>query len=156
MKVKKLRLNRRTGENRHCLTCNNSFYAPGWLIKDGGGKYCSHYCYGESKKGCIPWNKGVKGVIKPNSGTFTPVNNSPSKQLEVSLYKSIHYFAGRLWGKEKQCEICGTVERKRYHWANLNGKYKLSRNEWKRVCVPCHHKLDKDSYVRGSFLSTTN
>ena len=33
-------------------------------------KYCSHTCYGISKKGKPTWNTGTKGIMKNNSGSF--------------------------------------------------------------------------------------
>ena len=36
----------------------------------------------EFKKGIIPWNKGLKGVCKPNSGSFKKGHNRYAKQLQ--------------------------------------------------------------------------
>ena len=35
---------------RNCLTCGKEFRTFPWLIKTGGGKYCSRKCYWESRK----------------------------------------------------------------------------------------------------------
>lgn len=58
----------RTGQNRLCAVCNESFYVPGW---NKTRKYCSRTCLmkgyqGVSRspgtqfaKGQRPWNKGI-------------------------------------------------------------------------------------------------
>ena len=32
--------------------------------------------------------------------------------------------------------------KKMYHWANISKSYKRNRNDWLRLCVPCHMKYD--------------
>ena len=41
---------------KKCLYCRKEFTNYPYLLKKQ--KYCSHSCYGKSKKGQIPWNKG--------------------------------------------------------------------------------------------------
>ena len=54
---------KRTGESRNCLKCNNEFYASGWQIKKGIGRYCSRIC----SKGC-----GIRLAIEASRGLPKP------------------------------------------------------------------------------------
>jgi hypothetical protein len=58
-------------------------------------------------------------------------------------YRALHYWVERRLGKPQCCDLCGTIERKKYHWANKSGKYKRDINDWIRVCVKCHKNYDK-------------
>jgi len=66
---------------RKCLTCSKEFQTYPYQLKKGFGKYCSRKCSSknnltkikkgerlspktEFKKGSIPWNKGLKGVMR--------------------------------------------------------------------------------------------
>lgn len=58
---------------KECLQCKNKFntyHSEKNLIKYKRGKFCSKNCYHHSMKGKTPWNKGTKGIIKPNKGSF--------------------------------------------------------------------------------------
>lgn len=67
------------------------------------------------------------------------------------------YFAKHIWvnshfTKPRLCEMCG-LEKKTMHWANISGKCKRIRSDWKRLCVSCHRKYDYGRgaiHVRGS------
>lgn len=50
-------------------------------------KYCSSRCYGDSKLGVSTWNKGTKGVMKPNSGSF-----KYGKNHRLWTGKNTHYY----------------------------------------------------------------
>lgn len=57
-------------------------------------------------------------------------------------YMALHARLSRRRGKPKYCENCDLKDpRKRYEWANLNGKF-ADINDYKRMCVPCHRKFD--------------
>lgn len=58
---------------------------------------------------------------------------------------AIHNWVRRHWGTPKKCEWCGDDSERVYHWANLNKDYNRIREEWARLCVPCHVKFDKGS-----------
>ena len=60
-------------------------------------------------------------------------------------YRGLHKWIEKNFGKPTTCENCGKtgLTGKRIHWANKNGKYKRIRKDWIRLCVSCHHILDK-------------
>jgi len=107
---------------------------------------------GRFKKGNTPWNKGLKGSVKPNSGTITKGmyanERHPQWKGNNASYQAIHQWMSRHFGKPSRCEMCGTMEAKKFEWANLDGKYTRNRDDWMRLCSKCHHKLD-DISARG-------
>ncbi|MBW2106350.1 MAG: hypothetical protein JRI26_10090 [Deltaproteobacteria bacterium] len=70
----------KTGKDITCLTCGKVFYASGWQLKRGEGKFCSLGCrrhtdetkkkISENRKGTSSWNKGTKGMTKANKTSF--------------------------------------------------------------------------------------
>jgi hypothetical protein len=67
---------KKTGENRFCETCGREFYAPGWTIKRGFGKFCNFMCnINLFKAGEPSKNKGVKNPGWTNSGSFKKGEN---------------------------------------------------------------------------------
>lgn len=63
-------------------------------------------------------------------------------KVNTNEYRKIHYWAETRLGKPMKCHKCGNIDRKRYHWANISGKYKKEITDWIRVCVKCHCKMD--------------
>ena len=70
---------------------------------------------GEKAKGRTAWNKGTKGIMKPNSGSFTSEKMSgekhPSWKGGVSRFPYAHTFTKKLKSKVKQrdnftCILC--------------------------------------------------
>lgn len=62
---------------------------------------------------------------------------------EDASYASKHEWAGRQWGKPSRCEHCAAEDRKSYDWANISGEYRREREDWLRLCRPCHQKFDR-------------
>ena len=89
-----------------CLTCRNEFN-PKPQTK---GKFCSYVCYWENKKGSIPWNKDTKGIMKPNSGSFTSEKmqgkNNPN-------YGKHTYFFGKHLSDEHRKKIQEKLQNKK-------------------------------------------
>jgi len=56
---------------------------------------------------------------------------------------SIHLWVCRYRGRPKKCEICSTTTAKKFEWANVSGNYERNLFDYKRLCVPCHRKFDK-------------
>lgn len=57
-------------------------------------------------------------------------------------YQAFHRRLDSLFGKPRQCEVCGTSEESRtYEWANLTGYYE-DINDYKRMCRHCHRQYD--------------
>lgn len=59
-------------------------------------------------------------------------------------YWAIHKWLLRTFGRADQCEKCGENDPdKRYEWANVSGLYKRLREDFMKMCVPCHREHDK-------------
>ena len=63
---------------------------------------------------------------------------NPSWKGDNVGYVGLHSWIRRHYGTREQCDKCGTTKKRMYHWANISGSYKRDRDDWIRVCVPCH------------------
>lgn len=130
---------KKTGTLEICAGCNKNYYLPLWR-KARGAKYCSYKCYWENKND-TPWNKGTKGLIKKNDGSFS--NTKHKWSGDIKEYKNLHYWIGKTLGKPRVCSICGDIkEGKAMHWANKSGNYKTDPSDWIRLCAKCHYIFD--------------
>lgn len=68
-------------------------------------------------------------------------NNGRWKGKDAS-YAAIHIWMKNTYGKPQKCEHCNTTEDRMYHWANISGTYQRDREDWLRLCVPCHKRND--------------
>jgi len=50
-----------------CIVCGKEFRLAG---RRKGAKFCDAKCYWENMKGKKTWNKGTKGIMKPNKTSF--------------------------------------------------------------------------------------
>lgn len=57
-------------------------------------------------------------------------------------YITQHQWIQRNYGKASKCEDCSTTKAKRYHWANISGRYLRKISDYKQLCVSCHLKFD--------------
>ena len=70
-------------------------------------------------------NRGIKsGSWKGNNAT----------------YRSVHCWVVNNWGKDGECESCGSKEY--LDWHNIDCKYSRERKDWMRLCRKCHMTLD--------------
>lgn len=66
----------------------------------------------------------------------------------MSEYDNIHYRMRAKYGKPTVCDFCGVDDKAMYHWARKHdAPTDASRDNWYRLCVPCHH--DYDDVYRG-------
>lgn len=86
----------------------------------------------------------MRGVYPHNRG-----DKSSAWKGDKASYFAKHLRAKTKWGQPMQCEECGEVfdSNNKIHWANISGKFKEERSDWRRLCVPCHRKFD---YSRGA------
>lgn len=61
---------------------------------------------------------------------------------EKVKYRGLHMWVQKNFGTPQFCELCGTKEPRKYHWAMKEPGYSRARKDWMRVCVPCHKKYD--------------
>lgn len=116
----------------------------------------------------VAWNKGKtwKTMFSPERLELMLKERASRKGKNNPLWKgenakkgTIHDWIVRHYGKPNLCEICGTTEKKMYHWANKNHTYKRIRKDWLRLCVSCHTKYDGNYKKRkrnekGQFTGT--
>lgn len=62
--------------------------------------------------------------------------------LDQREYRQIHYWIAKTAGKASYCSNDKTHISKRYHWANISGKYTRDINDYKPLCPSCHGKMD--------------
>ena len=62
---------------------------------------------------------------------------------DKAKYMALHNFARRHFGNVQFCEMCKTTKNRMYHWAVRNQtKGSHNKEDWIRLCVPCHAKHD--------------
>lgn len=62
---------------------------------------------------------------------------------EKPSYHAIHIWVKNHKGKPKRCEHCSTTEKRIYHWANIDHKYRRNIEDYLSLCPKCHKKFDK-------------
>jgi hypothetical protein len=111
--------------------------------------------------GFVPWNKGTKGIMKPNSGSFKKGEHrsiktefkeggKPRWKGEKAGYVSKHEWIYTNKGSPDTCEHCekkGLAGHK-IHWANKDHKYSRNLEDYLRLCAKCHINFDKQSGLR--------
>ena len=138
---------------------------------------CSRLCGSLARKGKPAWNKGKKGQIPWNKGKTGIYSDQTRRKMGAKLkgrrrsistefkkgehigpdhrlwkgnhadYTSIHSWVSRWKGRPKLCEHCGSTEKKRYEWANINSKYNRNLNDYIRLCKSCHTKFDTNKKI---------
>ena len=73
----------------------------------------------------------------------TPENDSnPIWKGDRASYQAKHMWIYRRKGKALKCIACEILGKKRYHWANVSGKYKRDVNDYIELCPSCHYYYD--------------
>lgn len=106
------------------------------------------------------WNKGTKGVVKPNSGSFksgehrstdTEFKKGENKGSNNVMWKGdkVKYAGVHMWmvanyGNPSTCDFCrrDNLWGRSIDWANIDGKYTRTRETWLRLCKSCHKSYD--------------
>lgn len=78
-----------------------------------------------------------------------PVSPATREKLRKAIEKpweSKGYGAKHAWVRERfedpgACEDCGATSR--LEWASINHTYTQRREDWRRLCVRCHHRMDR-------------
>ena len=132
---------------------NQTSFKKGHEFIKGGEK-------GWFKKGFVPWNKDLKGVMKRNKTSFKKGQVAWNKGLkgygegekhplwkgEKAGYLSKHSWMSRKFGKPDTCKLCkkSGLKGRQIHWANKSGKYFRDISDWIRLCASCHKKYDNE------------
>ena len=97
--------------------------------------------FNTSQKVVCTWFKklNIKSRI-PYKRNQLKENNHSWKGANAT-YSALHIRVEKERGKPHYCSVCGTMERKRYEWANLTGNYN-DVMDYARMCIPCHRKYD--------------
>lgn len=156
---------------KNCRVCGNQFSKPSkiavyiWNKRES----CSKICGATHKNLSGSYNPLAKSCENPSCRQLftknkkdTHVYFSTQRYCSISCskmgkntgkdnpnwkgdnveYSGVHIWMRKIFGKPNYCEHCGTKKRRMYHWANKSGEHKRDRNDWLRLCVPCHKKFD--------------
>jgi hypothetical protein len=128
-----------TEKFKFCLECGDKFYNVFNYYKNG--KICG---YGKSRWDKMKFcSKKCSGIYDGKRRTGMDETKHPRWKGENVGYDGMHDWVTKHLGQPIGCEVCGIndLERK-YHWANVSGKYLRNKSDFKRMCVPCHSKYD--------------
>lgn len=142
-----------SGSHFICKTCNKPFYVQPCRSKLGMVKYCSMRCYIKRGEKNPFWGKTHKQksinkmLANPNRSSFKEGKDNPAWKEKLTSYTGVHNYVINTFGKPDTCESCnkGGLSGHKIHWANVSGKYLKDRADWKRLCVPCHKRFDKQN-----------
>jgi hypothetical protein len=110
-------------------------------------------------------NKYENGFIHPSLGKPKSlehrINISKAKigaknpaWKEENTYRGYHRWVHRKFGEPKGCEHCDINDNRMYHWAAKNHKNgDRNREDWLRLCVPCHSKYDGITGCKRTFTA---
>lgn len=57
-------------------------------------------------------------------------------------YTGMHQWIRRKLGVPKECEHCGSKNKKKYEWANIDHRYRRNVKDYRRLCTKCHRNYD--------------
>lgn len=120
---------------RICENCNRKFQAFIHNVKKGYGRYCSRACR----------NVGAKLGFKEGEEHQLWYGKGRTWKGTLGEYRTLHEWVERQLGKPNTCESCGKsgLSGRKIHWANKSGRYLREKNDWLRLCVPCHIANDR-------------
>lgn len=129
---------------KKCETCKAEFQSS-----NSHKKYCSSERYWEDKKGCITWNKGLKGTQTANSGSFKK-GLTPWNKGNINTVGSLHKWVER-HKEQEACELCGE-DNKELEWSNKYHLYKKNLDDFRCLCKKCHRNYDVFLRITQKFL----
>jgi len=116
-----------------CKICNKEYRA----IHDHKKRhqvYCSKECF------AIGWAKYSRPNIIPTN--LATGDRNKSWKGDFASYDAMHKWVKRQKGKPKKCEVCGSIKKKKYEWANIDHSYKRNVDDYIRMCTSCHRRYD--------------
>ena len=136
-----------------CDTCGNELVRS--PSKVNNRNYCSPECFAPmrdkeivergvntrmtAERSSMYEAKRTESLRKNNTG-----KNHPAWLGAHASYRAIHYWVIRHKGKPTKCSKCGVVDSRPRHiqWANVDGKYVRSLDDFIALCVSCHKFYD--------------
>jgi hypothetical protein len=145
---------------KKCEICSVDFLCKN-IHKYKTGRFCSKKCLGKfnsvNKHGQKPYEmtEEIKDKIgKSKAGiaiwggtrlvSWMIGDKNPNWQGDNVKYRELHHWIDQWNGKADHCENCGDKSKHRYHWANIDHKYKRVLEDYIQLCPKCHYKYDKD------------
>lgn len=136
-------------ESKTCPICKTIFNKPPRASsKQWSRRFCCSVSCAAKYRGS-PWLEKYKMKKGSTLGEKTRFKKGHQKMYKNIKWKgsdvgygALHQWISYNYGKPQFCEECKNSSRQVYHWANLSGLYKRDRDDWKRMCVPCHKKYD--------------
>jgi len=86
-------------------------------------------------------NETKTKLSKSHTGVNTNESH-PTWKGDKASYATKHQWVARKLGKPRLCSHCGTLDAKRYEWANISKEYKRNLDDYIRLCKSCHMKYD--------------
>lgn len=102
-------------------------------------------------KGRLPKNH-AEMLAKAHATPSKRGEESPNWLGDGAGYSALHMWIRKVRGTPRRCEECGTIKAKQYEWANLSGEYRRDPNDWKRMCVLCHRRMDRARAVKNGWV----
>lgn len=149
-----------------CEKCGTEFKGS----KYNANRYCSYKCYHETRwpvaqrkhtkidgkwfKGrCIDCKILIKGQYSKRCIECHEANVAESAtpfyrdDISRGKYVNVHKWVYKELGKPNSCQQCGLTSSntRRFHWANISGKYLKETSDWARLCASCHKRFDNGS-----------
>lgn len=86
-------------------------------------------------------------------GMSTAANVILNGAMTRNQYRALHRWVEYHLGKPKRCDNCADTSDRMYDWANISGEYKRDLSDWKRLCRPCHMKMDGQHRKNNIFVA---
>lgn len=127
--------------------------------------YCSMSCYketlvkellqrGDSSRYKTGHNMNPKSHYKMLADLLSDEKHPAWKGQEVS-YRGLHQWIRRKKGNPTKCIHCGieSTKPKVIQWANVDGKYRRSLDDFISLCASCHKIYDLNLKSNRDFLT---
>lgn len=146
--------------SKFCLHCSKEFFkiknesVKAWNTRH---KFCSKSCHDDYRKNKPTWNKGLKGVMKPNSGSFQKGNSNRNWNGGVSpinrLIRGSREY--RIWMNavrerdNHKCIWCGETKNLQTDHIKpfaLYPELRFAIDNGRTLCKECHKTTDTFGY----------
>ena len=84
----------------------------------------------------------LSAVLRGNPRLSHRGASNPSWKGDDVGMIALHAWLQRWWPKAGICDECGSTRPTEY--ANISGKYRRSRDDFRELCIPCHRTYDQN------------